>query len=215
MGVMRPEEYVRRLGEVRLGPGARIDPEALIGYLSPRRGVSEELDIGEEATIRSGSVVYAGSTIGSHLETGHNVVIREQNSIGDHFSIWNNSVVDYGCTIGSNVKIHCNIYIAQFTLIEDDVFMAPGVTIANDIHPGCPDSGDCMRGPVFKKGCHIGVNVTVVPYVTIGEGTLVGSGSVVTKDLPPGVLAYGNPARVHADLKDLRCKQGRREGPYI
>jgi acetyltransferase-like isoleucine patch superfamily enzyme len=204
-----------RLGRVRLGPGCEIDPEAIVGYLSPRRNVSDELVIGEGARIRSGSVVYAGSTIGAGLETGHNVVIREQNEIGDGFNIWNNSVIDYGCTIGNGVKIHCNIYIAQFTVIEDGVFMAPGVTIANDIHPGCPESGDCMKGPVLKKGCKLGVNVTVVPYVTIGEGTLVGSGSVVTKDLPPGVLAYGNPARVHADLKDLRCKTGRREAPYI
>ena len=205
----------RRLGSVRLGANAEIDPAAIVGFLSPRRGVSEELSIGEGARIRSGSVVYAGSTIGSGLETGHNVVIREQNEIGDGFNIWNNSVVDYGCRIGSNVKIHCNIYVAQFTVIEDDVFMAPGVTIANDIHPGCPESGECMKGPVLKRGCRIGVNVTIVPYVTIGEGTLVGSGSVVTKDLPPGVLAYGNPARVHKRLDELRCKQGRREGPYI
>ncbi|MCK4538558.1 MAG: N-acetyltransferase [Candidatus Krumholzibacteria bacterium] len=212
---MDPLINPRKLGELRLGAGADIDPEAIVGYLSPRRNVSELLEIGEGARIRSGSVIYAGSKIGKGLETGHNVIIREENTIGDHFNIWNNSVIDYGCTIGHNVKIHCNIYIAQFTVIEDEVFMAPGVTVANDIHPGCPDSGDCMRGPVFKKGCRIGVNVTVVPYVTIGEGTLVGSGSVVTKDLPPGVLAYGNPARVHEDLKDLRCKQGRREAPYI
>ena len=204
-----------RLGTVRLGPGAVIDPEALVGYLSPRRNVSDVLEIGPQARVRSGSVVYAGSTIGERLETGHNVVIREQNRIGDRFSIWNNSVVDYGCTIGSNVKVHCNIYIAQFTVIEDDVFMAPGVTIANDIHPGCPESGECMRGPVLKRGCRLGVNVTVVPYVTIGEYTLVGSGSVVTRDLPPGVLAYGNPARVHARLEDVVCKTGRRKAPYV
>ena len=212
---MKPENDPGRLGQVRLGEGALIDPEAIVGYLSPRKNISSVLDIGEQSRIRSGTVIYAGSHIGSHFETGHNVVIREQNKIGDHFSIWNNSVIDYGCTIGSNVKIHCNIYIAQFTVIEDDVFMAPGVMIANDIHPGCPDSGECMRGPVLRRGCRLGVNVTVVPYVTIGEGTLVGSGSVVTKDLPPGVLAYGNPARVHEKLTDLKCKQGRREAPYI
>ncbi|MBN1164776.1 MAG: N-acetyltransferase [Candidatus Krumholzibacteriota bacterium] len=212
---MNHKENSRKLGEVYLGPDAEVDPEAIVGYLSPRGNVSSKLEIGEKARIRSGSVIYAGSSIGAFLETGHNVVIREQNRIGDHFSIWNNSVVDYGCQIGNNVKIHCNIYISQFTVIEDDVFMAPGVTIANDIHPGCPQSGECMRGPIFKKGCRIGVNVTVVPYVTIGEGSLVGSGAVVTKDIPPGVLVYGNPARVHARLADLRCKQGRRKAPYL
>jgi acetyltransferase-like isoleucine patch superfamily enzyme len=212
---MRDDYKDSRIGEVRLGDDATVDPEAIVGYLSPRRGVSSELVIGAGARIRSGSVIYAGSVIGDGLETGHNAVIREQNTIGDHFSIWNNSVIDYGCTIGSNVKIHCNIYVSQFTVIEDDVFLAPGVTIANDIHPGCPESGECMKGPVLKKGCRIGVNVTIVPYVTIGEGTLVGSGAVVTKDLPPGVLAYGNPARVHCELSELRCKTGRREAPYL
>ncbi|HUV36311.1 MAG TPA: DapH/DapD/GlmU-related protein [Patescibacteria group bacterium] len=205
----------RRLGTVKLGRNAIIDPEAIVGYLSPRRGVSEELTIGPEARIRSGSVLYAGSIIGGHLETGHNVVIREENTIGEHFSIWNNSVIDYGCTIGDNVKIHCNIYIAQFTVIEDGVFMAPGVTIANDIHPGCPDSRDCMRGPVLRRECRIGVNVTILPYVEIGERTLVGSGSVVTRDLPSGVVAYGNPARVAGSIEELRCKTGRRDAPYL
>lgn len=202
-------------GNIKAGKGLSSDTNVLIGYLSPRRGVSDELILGSGARVRSGSVIYAGSRIGDGLETGHNVVLREENEIGDNFSIWNNSVVDYGCTIGSNVKVHCNIYIAQFTVIEDDVFMAPGVTIANDIHPGCPQSGECMKGPILKKGCRLGVNVTVVPYITIGEGTLVGAGSVVTKDLPAGVLAYGNPARVHADLPDLDCKTGRREKPYL
>lgn len=205
----------RRLGTVKLGHGSIVDPESIIGYLSPRSGVGEVLTIDAGARIRSGSVIYAGSSIGSHLETGHNVVIREENEIGDYFSIWNNSVIDYGCTIGNRVKIHCNIYIAQFTVIEDDVFCAPGVTIANDYHPGCPDSRDCMKGPVLRRSCRIGVNVTILPYVEIGEGTLVGGGSVVTKDLPPGVVAFGNPARVEGRIEELRCKTGRREAPYL
>ena len=139
------------LGTVRLGDGAVVDEGAILGYLSPRRGVSEVLEIGPHARIRSGCVIYAGSTIGPHFETGHNTVIREENEIGEHFSIWNNSVVDYGCRIGARVKLHCNIYVAQFTVIEDDVFCAPGVTIANDYHPGCPDSRDCMRGPTGRS----------------------------------------------------------------
>jgi len=199
---------------IKIGEDLSADMDVIIGYLTPRSGVSDELIIGDGARVRSGTVIYAGSSIGNGLETGHNVVLREQNEIGNDFSIWNNSVVDYGCKIGNGVKIHCNIYIAQFTVIEDKVFMAPGVTIANDIHPGCPNSNECMRGPILKRGCRIGVNVTIVPYVTIGENTLIGAGSVVTKSIPAGVLAYGNPARVHAKLSDLDCKTGRRDGPY-
>ncbi len=212
---MIPEKGEYKLGEVHLGEGSLVDPGVLLGYLSPRSGVSSVLEIGHGARIRSGSVIYAGSTIGAQLETGHNSIIREQNVIGDDFSIWNNSVIDYGCKIGSRVKVHCNIYVAQFTIIEDDVFLAPGVTIANDIHPGCPESGECMKGPIIKRSARIGVNVTILPYVTIGERSLIGSGAVVSKDIPPGVVAYGNPARVRGKIEDLRCKTGRREAPYL
>jgi len=212
---MKEDGAPQKLGTVRLGEGSLVDEDAILGYLSPRRGVSDVLTIGPNARIRSGCVIYAGSNIGAHFETGHHTIIREENEIGEHFSIWNNSVVDYGCRIGMRVKIHCHVYVAQFTVIEDDVFLAPGVKIANDYHPGCPDSRECMRGPTLKRGCRIGVNVTLVPYVTVGEGTLVGSGSVVTKDLPPGVVAYGNPARVHGTLEEMRCKTGRREAPYL
>lgn len=211
---MNRELQALAIGTVNLGEGSLIDSGCILGYKSPRKGVSEILNIGRGARVRSGTVIYAGSSIGDSLETGHNVVIREENEIGAEFSIWNNSVIDYGCRIGDRVKIHCNVYVAQFTIIEDEVFLAPGVTIANDYHPGCPESRACMRGPTLKKGCRIGVNSTILPYVIIGEGTLVGSGSVVTRDLPAGVLAYGNPARVHATLEELRCKTGRRVAPY-
>jgi acetyltransferase-like isoleucine patch superfamily enzyme len=212
---MAPDDSSDRVVDAVLGEGSSVDPEAIVGYLSPRSGVPRRLVIGSHARIRSGCVIYAGSTIGSHLETGHNTIIREQNEIGDHFSIWNNSVLDYGCRIGNGVKIHCNVYVAQFTVIEDDVFLAPGVKIANDYHPGCPESRDCMRGPTLGKGCRIGVNATILPYVSIGEGALVGSGAVVTRDLPAGVVAYGNPAVVRGRIEDLRCKTGRREAPYL
>jgi acetyltransferase-like isoleucine patch superfamily enzyme len=213
--MMKNDASPRKLGTVMLGESAVVDEEAILGYLSPRRGVSDVLTIGDHARVRSGCVIYAGSRIGSHLETGHHTIIREENEIGDHFSIWNNSVIDYGCRIGNGVKIHCHVYVAQFSVIEDDVFLAPGVRIANDYHPGCPQSKECMRGPILRRGCRIGVNVTILPYITIGEGTLVGSGAVVTKDLPAGVVAYGNPARVHGRLEEMRCKTGRREAPYL
>ena len=205
-----------KTGEVVLGSNAALDDGVILAYLSPRKGIDSTLRIGDNAVVRSGSVIYAGSTIGNHLETGHNVVIREENVIGDHFSIWNNSVIDYGCTIGANVKIHCNIYIAQFTVLEDDVFLAPGVTIANDIHPGCSDSRECMRGPVIKRGAQIGVNVTILPFITIGERALVGSGAVVSKDVPPETVVFGNPARVRGSIYDLDCVTDIRDkGPYV
>jgi len=199
---------------VRLGPGHSIDSGVLLGRVPGRRIGDYTLVIGPGACIRSGTVIYAGTIIGDHLETGHNVVIREENTIGDGFSVWNNAVIDYGCTIGCGVKVHCNVYIAQFTVIEDDVFLAPGVVVANDPHPGCPSSKECMRGPVIKRGAQIGVNATLLPFVTIGERAIIGAGSVVTKDVPPHALAYGNPARVVKDVRELRCTLGHVDRPY-
>jgi acetyltransferase-like isoleucine patch superfamily enzyme len=198
---------------VRLGERAIIDDGVTLGYPAARGG-EHLLTIGPEARIRSGTIIYSGSSIGRNLETGHYVVIREQNIIGDNVCIWGNSVIDYGCCIGNNVKIHNKVYVAQFTLIEDDVFLAPGVTLANDIHPGCPNSAECMEGPRIKKGAQIGINASVLPRVVIGENAVIGAGSVVTKDIPPGVVAYGNPAQVVCSIGDLVCTTGLIDKPY-
>ncbi len=190
------------------------DPGVIVGYAPERKIDSQELFIGKEARLRSGTIVYGGSKIGDNLQTGHNVLIREQNEIGDNVSIWSNTVIDYGCRIGKNVRIHCNIYIPQFTTIEDDVFIAPGCTFANDVHPECPSSRECMQGPILKKGAIVGVGVTIVPKVVIGEYSLIGSGSVVTRDVPPFGVVAGNPARVLRKTDELECKSGLRANPY-
>lgn len=179
-------------GEVRIGTPRHVDPGVLLGYPTGRKVALGPLEIGDGAFLRSGTVIYAGSRIGGNLETGHHVVIREENRIGDRLSIWNHSTIDYGCTIGSGVKIHNHVYVAQFTVIEDGAFLAPGVQIANDRFP----LSDDLHGPTIRRGAVLGVNVTVLPGVEIGEGALVGAGSVVTRDVPARAIVAGNPARV-------------------
>ena len=166
----------------------------LLGYPSGRPGVAGDTRIGAGARIRAGSIIYAAVEIGEDFETGHHAIVREENRIGSHCTIWNNSTIDYGCVIGDRVKIHCNVYIAQFTTIEDDVFLAPGVTIANDPHPICTK---CMQGPTIRRGARIGVNVTLLPLITIGENALVGAGSVVTADVPAGHAGRRQPGARH------------------
>jgi acetyltransferase-like isoleucine patch superfamily enzyme len=174
------------------------DRDVIVGYPVPRAlteaGAASKVVLGAGARLRSGTVLYDGSTIGQRLETGHGVVIRESCEVGDDVSVWSNSVIDYGCRIGNRVKIHCNCYVAQFTELEDDVFLAPGVTIANDLYPGDRRSAQLMAGPRIGAGAQIGVNVTVLPFVRIGAGALIGAGSVVTRDIPAAVVAFGNPA---------------------
>jgi acetyltransferase-like isoleucine patch superfamily enzyme len=187
-----------------------IDQGVLLNYPSARASF-EPLELGAGARLRSGSVLYAGSVIGAGFQTGHNVVIREENHIGDDVSVWSNTVIDYGCWIGRGTKIHCNCYVAQFSVLGEGVFFAPGVTVANDLYPGDPESAEAMKGPEIGAGAQVGVNVTILPYVRIGAGALVGAGSVVTRDLPPNCVAYGNPARPHgtrAGLVEISSRVG-------
>ena len=120
---------------LQLGQDCVVDPAALLGYPTGRHIELRPVRIGDGARIRSGTAIYASVEIGARFETGHNVVIREENRIGDDCAVWNSSTIDYGCVLGHRVKIHCNVYVAQYTIIEDDVFLAPGVIIANDPHP--------------------------------------------------------------------------------
>lgn len=190
--------------------GLEADADVLLGYVPAQGRLTQEPDacdlelcLGAGARVRSGSVLYLGSCIGDRLETGHHVVIRERCTIGDDVSVWSNSVVDYGCRIGDRVKIHSNCYIAQFTEIGPGAFLAPGVTIANDLYPGQAASAQAMSGPSIGAGAQIGVNVTILPYVRIGAACLIGAGAVVTRDVPDGSVAFGNPATIRGQVAEL------------
>jgi acetyltransferase-like isoleucine patch superfamily enzyme len=78
------------------------------------------------------------------------------------------------------------------------------VKIANDPHPLCASH---LQGPTIKAGARIGINATLLPGVVIGRDALIGAGSVVTKDVPPGAIAVGNPARVVADVSKFECEE--------
>jgi acetyltransferase-like isoleucine patch superfamily enzyme len=178
------------------------DDDVKVGYPSGR-GAYKRPSIGADARLRSGTIIYDGVEIGDRFQTGHHVVVREECTIGRDVSIWSNSIVDYGCSIGDRVKIHSNCYIAQFSEIASDAFIAPGVTFANDLYPGAPESADNMMGPFIDERAQIGVNATILPFVTIGEGAIIGAGSVVTKDIPAGAVAFGCPAVPVRNVTDI------------
>jgi UDP-3-O-[3-hydroxymyristoyl] glucosamine N-acyltransferase len=154
--------------ELIIGNGLKMGDGVTLGH-RPSRSATTVLTLGAGVRLRSGTVIYAGSKIGSHFETGHHVVIREGGTgIGDAVSVRSTTVVDHGCVIGNRVKIHCNCYLTQFTKLENDVFLAPGVTVPNDLFPGQAESVSAMAGPLIRAGAQIGVNATILPHVTIG-----------------------------------------------
>lgn len=182
-------------------PDGTVDVGVIVGY-RPGRGADTPLTIGRGHQLRSGSVIYRGTSIGDDFQTGHHVVVREEVTIGDRVSIWSNSVVDYGVEIGDDVKIHTNCYVAQHSRLEDGCFLAPGVSFANDLYPGDDESARRMVGPTIGAGAQLGVNVTVLPGVRVGAGTIVGAGSTITRDLPDGVIAFGSPAVPRGSVAD-------------
>lgn len=179
-----------------IGPNHLIEPTCLVGYRAGRPIADHTLRLGRDCHLRTGTIIYTGTTIGDHFQTGHNVIIREEVTIGDKVSVWAGTVIDYQVRIGNNVRIHCNGYVTQWTIIEDEVFIGPGLVTSNDVYPLQEDAVPYMEGPTVKRGAKVGVNVTLLPRVVVGEGALIGAGCVVTKNVEPGMVVVGNPGRV-------------------
>lgn len=187
-------------GKNEIGKGSTIFDGVTLGF--PSRDCLDKTDftgtiVGEDAVIRPGTIIYCDVTIGNNFSSGHNVMIREKTIIGDHVSVGTGTIIEGNCTIGSDVSLQSLVYIPTGVIIEDGVFIGPNAVLTNDPYP--PHGGDNLKGPVIKKNASVGANATLLPGVVIGEGALVAAGSVVTKDVPAGMLAIGSPAR----CKDL------------
>jgi acetyltransferase-like isoleucine patch superfamily enzyme len=201
---------------VQLGRGCRLEAPVILGK-APRGAEPGELPlrIGEMAVIRPFTTIYAGSVFGNCLQTGQGASVREDNVVGDNVSIGTNAVLEFGNRIGNRVRIHSGCFLEMVT-IEDDVFVGPNVVFTDDPHPmNCPHYKECRGGPVVRSKARIGANSTILPGVEIGEGSLVGAGSVVVDDVPPGMVVAGSPARILKAVSDLVCHSGRFERPYV
>jgi len=197
---------------VRVGKNALIGEFVILG--SPPRGCKQgerQTIIGDNAVIRSHTVIYSNVRIGNGLETGHGVVIRENCVIGDNVRIGTHSIIENDNILGNNVRIHSNVFIPQLTTIEDDAWIGPNVVFTNDPHPPC---AKCMKGPTIKKGARIGAHATLLPSVVVGEYSLVGAGALVIGNVPPKSVVAGFPAKVIKKITDLKCRTGQVEKPY-
>lgn len=121
--------------------------------------------------------------------------VREDCEIGENCIISKNVYIDTKVVIGSRVKIQNNVNIYHGVEIEDDVFLGPSMTFTNDFYPRAFNADWKITPTYVKHGASIGANATIVCGNTIGEYAMVGSGSVVTKDVPAHALVAGNPAR--------------------
>ena len=153
--------------------------------------------------MRSHTVIYAGNRIGTHFQTGHGALIREENEIGDDVSIGTHSIVEHHVKIGNRVRLHSHVFVPEFSVLEDDCWLGPHVVVTNAKYPRSPHVKDELKGAYIEQGAKIGANVTLLPGVRIGKNALVGAGAVVTKDVPPNAVVVGNPARVINTIDNL------------
>lgn len=153
--------------------------------------------IGERPILRSGTVIYRDCVIGDDFQTGHNVVIREGCRIGNGTHVWSGSYIGADCVIGNRVTVHMNATLASGMVLHDDVFIASNAVFANDRYP----PSNTLEPVTIGKGARVGVAVSVLPGVHIGAHAMIGSGTVVVRDVPEYAIVLGNPGRVVGDVR--------------
>ncbi len=121
---------------VILGKNVIIGDYCIIGH-PPKGKKSGELKtvIGDNAVIRSHTVIYAGNEIGSNFQTGHHVLIRAHNKIGRNVSIGTNSVIEHHIRIADGVRMHTSVFIPEYSELKKSCWIGPNVVFTNALHP--------------------------------------------------------------------------------
>jgi acetyltransferase-like isoleucine patch superfamily enzyme len=171
--------------------GAVLKPSDLAPGLLLGAGV----EIGEGVLIGGQAVIHAGVRIGAGARIGDHAQLRDGATIGAGTTIGSFSSVDPGVKIADRVSVQTRCYVTGGTVIEDDVFLGPGVTLTNDNtmdrHP--PEQG--LTGPLLRRACRIGGGAVICPGIEIGEEAFVAAGAVVTADVAPRAVVMGVPAK--------------------
>lgn len=189
----------------RIGNGSFIGSNCIMGeyladFCTDNKTHEYVLAIGENALIRSGSILYTDSVVGEHFQTGHRVTIREGSEIGNHVSIGTLSDIQGYCKIGSYVNMHSNVHIAQKSQIEDYVWLFPYVVLTNDPTPPTEE----LKGVYIHSFAIVASHSVILPGIDIASDSLVAAGAVVTKDVEQFSVVGGNPAKKLGDIRDIR-----------
>lgn len=189
---------------VEIGDGTSIASHCVIGQPT-QLADGAPLRIGANSTIRSHCVLYEGSTFGDRLETGHHVTIREGVTAGENLRVGTLSDLQGNTTFGDFVRLHSNVHVGMFSNIGSFVWIYPYVVLTNDPHP--PSDGPYV-GVTVEDFAVVSTLTCVAPGITIGRDAVVGASSMVTKDVQPGEISFGVPARSAGPASRVRLRDG-------
>ena len=185
-----------------VGDGCVIEDGVVLGKVprlarsSSSGGQVDALTLGDRVSVCSGAVVFAGARVGAEVTLGDQSYVRERVTIGARSVIGRGSTIENDVTIGERVRIMSHVYVTQACVLEDDVFLAPGVMTTNDDTMARHGPDHDLRGVTFRRACRAGGATVFTPGVEVGEEAYVAAGAVVTSDVPPRGVAMGVPARV-------------------
>jgi acetyltransferase-like isoleucine patch superfamily enzyme len=193
-----------------VGEGCKILDYAVVGKqptLSPRSTAKREdlppLELGPGTIVSTGAVVFAGTTVGERVIVGDQACVRERCTIGDDVVIGRGSLVENDTSVGALTKIQAHAYITAYSLLEENVFIAPCVITTNDNYMGRTEKRhELIKGPTIRRGARVGGGSVLLPGIEVGEEAFIGAGAVVLRDVPPRAVMVGSPARQIRDVPD-------------
>lgn len=185
---------------VVLGKRPRLALHSRAGAQEP--DASGGLVLAERVTVCAGAIVFAGARIAADAILGDQSFVRERASVGAGSVIGRGSVVDPGVAVGARVRVQTNVYLAAGSIVEDDVFVGPGVCTTNDDTMGRHGPEHRLAGALLRRACRVGGGAVLVPGVEVGAEAFVGAGAVVTRDVEPRAVVLGVPARVVGRVSD-------------
>ena len=146
--------------------------------------------------IHAHALVEPGARVGARTRVWAFAHILGGAIVGEDCNICDHTFIEDGVILGDRVTVKCGVFLWKGLIVGDDVLLGPNSTFTNDRYPRSKNTTFTMLQTRIGKGASIGANATLLPGIAIGEGALVGSGSVVTKDVPAHAVVVGNPARV-------------------
>lgn len=162
----------------------------------------QPLEIGDNALVRSGTIIYTGTKVGTCFQTGHRVTIREGADIGDNVSVGTLTDIQGNCKIGNYVRMHSNVHVGQLSVIDDFVWIYPYVVLTNDPTP----PSERFVGVHVNSFAIIATGAIVMPGIEIEQDSLVAAGAIVTKSVSAYSVVAGNPAKMISDVRNIKSK---------